>query len=207
MKKLFTFVAVAALTVVCCNQQPVETLTVEKFFENPKALAGQDTTITGTVQNGCFAGQFVLATADNNEKMQLLIAPVTEDVKFCQGCVGKQVSVKGLINEVIVDAEFVTNLENAANADENTETKEGKLKKVRQFREIITTEGIFSLYSIAATSREECDTTCGTKCEAGDQKACCSAKTAEACAGKTESCCKDGSAKTEKACEQACGKK
>ncbi len=210
MKKIFTFVAVAALAVACCNNQPAATLTVEKFFENPKALAGQDTTLTGTVQSGCFEGQFVLATANNNADMQLLIVPAVESVKFCAGCVGKQVSVKGLIKEVVVDTEFITNLENEANAEENAEIKEGKLKKVAQFREMVATKGVFSLYSIAATSRKECDDACGTTCTddktAASEKAegCCKGgavaeNSEKACAGKTEGCCKKGEAKCDKA--------
>ncbi len=215
MKKLFTFIAVAAIAVACCNKQPVATLTVEKFFENPKALAGQDTTVTGTIQSSCSTGQFVLTTADNNEKMQLLIVPIAENVKFCPGCVGKQVSIKGMINEVIVDTEFITNLENEANADENAETKESKLKKVRQFREIVATEGIFSLYSIAATAAKECGTDCKNTescCKDGNKaiakaEGCCkdgNAKCEKACTAKAEGCCKDGNAKCEKACEKAC---
>jgi len=213
MKKLFTFVAIAALAVACCSKPA--TLTVEKFFENPAAFVDQDITIAGTIQCvDCF-GQFVLGADDK----QLLVVPVSDDITVNAKCVGKHVIVTGLVTEVIVDAEFIVELENEANASENEKAKETKLRKAGQYREILATDGVFSIYTIAATSVTTRDgKRCGEKAEGcckGEKKACgekaegCCKGDKKACGENAEGCCKGGEKKAcgegAKQCAKPCG--
>ncbi len=176
MKKLFTFVAIAALAVACCSKPAV--VTVEKFFENPKAFVGQDTTISGVVKAAA-EGQFILGVADSASKWNIVVIPATEDIKVCQGCVGKEVNVKGLISEIIIDNEFIINLENEANADADSTVKANKLQKAVEYREVLTTDGVFSVYTISATAvtAKDCckkEGKCEKEgCKEGEDKACC----------------------------------
>ncbi len=177
MKKLLTFAAIAALAAACCSK-PVAPLTVANFFENPAAFVGQDTTLTGTILSVCDStGAFVLGMSDTS-KQTMMVIPTVEDIKVCKGCIGKEVSVKGLISETVVDAEYITTLENEANATECPVAKENKLKKAAEYREVLSTGNVFSIYSIAAT-----------------------VVTAKECAAKEEGCCKADSTAKEGCCK------
>ncbi|MDR2026449.1 MAG: hypothetical protein LBQ01_02685, partial [Prevotellaceae bacterium] len=60
MKKILSIVAVAALLSSCCGKQQPASIAVEKFFENPAAFVGKDTTFVGVIKDVCDStGKFV----------------------------------------------------------------------------------------------------------------------------------------------------
>jgi hypothetical protein len=185
MKKLCTLVAIAALFAGCCGKQQPVGITVEKFFENASSFVGKDTVLIGTIKDVCCcSGNFVLGTKEDNSKLTLTVTP-PEDVKICKKCIGKEVAVKGTINEVIIDEEFVIALENEGNASDEPEIKEHKQKVAAEYRELIAVEGIFSIYTMEAKCVK-----CTGCCKDGDKKdGCC--KDGE----KKDGCCKDGEKK------------
>jgi CO/xanthine dehydrogenase FAD-binding subunit len=180
MKKLFTFLVIATIVVACGEQkkQPLG-LTVEKFFENPGEFVGQDTTIVGTILNVCDStGKFALGTKENTELYVVVTSPA--DAKVCKGCVDKEVAVKGVIAEVVVNEEFIAALENESIAETCAEAKECKDKKVAEYKETFAAKGAFSLYSIEAAS-----------VKATEKKACCKDGEKEECKAEEENCNKD----------------
>ncbi|MDR3184752.1 MAG: hypothetical protein LBT49_05040 [Prevotellaceae bacterium] len=99
MKKILSIVAVAALLSSCCEKQQPAGVTLEKFFENPAAFVGKDTTFLGKIQAVCDStGNFVLGTDDTTATQQIFVTPPA-DAKVCKGCVGKEVFVKGAVSE------------------------------------------------------------------------------------------------------------
>jgi hypothetical protein len=191
MKKILSIVAIAALLSSCCGkqQQPVG-IDIETFFKNPTTFVGKDTTYVGVIKDVCDStGIFVLGTNnEGNAKLQVIVTPPA-CAKVCKGCVGKEVFVKGVIEETVVDEEFVVALENESNAEECPQAKACKQKKAAEYKEIIAVDGIFSVYSIEAKcvkAKEACEKK--ACCKDGEKKACCKD-------GEKKACCKDGEKK------------
>ena len=193
MKRLFTFIAIAALATACCNKQPA-VLSVEKFFENPGALINADTTITGTVQEVCpFTGLFLIGTADNTQQ-QMLVQPVFE-MKPCKGIIGKEIIVKGVIKEQIVNEETLAAWEEEAEAIECPKTKEGWLQMIAEFKEKVAATGEYTCYYIEATDIK-CAGCEGKGCKEKKEGCCKDGEKKEGCCkDKKEGCCKDGEKK------------
>jgi hypothetical protein len=177
MKKLLTLIAIAALAAGCCSKPA--TLSVEKFFENPTALVGQETTISGTIQTICpGTGQFVIGTADN-PRQQLLVASACKTNNSIKGCIGKEINVKGTILETIVDEEFLVAFAEKANTG-CPEMTANMLEAVAAFRERFEAEGQYAIYSITASEiicngcctkgKTACDKTKGSCCGEGKDK-------------------------------------
>ena len=185
MKKLFTFIAIAAVAVACCNKPA--TFTVANFFENPTALVGQETTITDIIQNVCCCG-LVIGT----EEQTLLVTPPAE-TKVCKGKIGKEVTVTGIVKEFIINEEVLAKFEEEANAQECAEKKEGCLQKIADWKAKFEAEGAFvDHYYVEATEitfKEACS------------KECCDKKKAE---GEKDGCCKDKENKED--CDKKCEK-
>jgi hypothetical protein len=203
MKKILSIVAIAALLSSCCGKQQSVGVDIETFFKNPTTFVGKDTTYAGVIKAVCDStGKFVLGTNNEaNAKLQVIVTPPA-CAKVCKGCVGKEVFVKGVINETVVDEEFIVTLENESNAEECPQAKACKQKKAAEYKEIIAVDGIFSIYSIEAKCVKD-KAACEKKacCKDGEKKACCKDGEKKACGkdGEKKACCKDGEKK-------ACGK-
>ena len=200
MKKILSIVAVAALLASCCGKQQSVGIDVERFFKDPGAFVGKDTTYFGVVKAVCDStGIFVLGTNNEaNAKLQVIVTPPAS-AKACQGCVGKEVFVKGVINETVIDEEFIVALENESNAAECPHAKACKQKKAAEYKETFAVEGTFSVYAIEAKCvkpKGECE----KKCKDGEKKACCKDGEKKACCkdGEKKACCKDGEKKDHK---------
>jgi hypothetical protein len=201
MKKVLSIVAIVAFLSSCCGKQQPVGIALEKFFENPEAFAGKDTTFIGKIQDVCTAsGKFILGV-DGVTKSQVVVTPLAE-VKVCKGCVGKEVLVKGIIKETVIDEEFIVALENESNAEECPEAKTCKQKQVGEYKELVAANGVFSVYSIEAKCVKAKDACCkdGEKkacCKDGEKKACCKDGEKKACCkdGEKKACCKDGEKK------------
>jgi hypothetical protein len=101
MRKVLSVVAIAALLSSCCGKQQPAAVTVEAFFENPATFIGVDTTFAGKITAVCDStGKFVLGTDDTTGKSQIFVTPPA-CAKVCKGCVGKEVFVKGVIQEIV----------------------------------------------------------------------------------------------------------
>ena len=220
MKKLFTFIAIAALAVACCNKQPAA-LSVEKFFENPVALVGQETTVIGVVQTICCpaTGQFCIGT----DEQKLKVIPPA-DKKICKKIIGKELTIKGVVNEYIVNEETLAEFEEQANAVECAEMKAGMLQYAAELRETFGAKGEYSIYYIVASEmacdkdackekKESCGEkkeSCGEKKEgcAEKKEGCCKDKEGkEGCGEKKEGCCKDKEGEKKEGCDKPCDKK
>ena len=213
MKKLFTFIAIAALAVACCNKQPAA-LSVEKFFENPSALLEKETTVTGTVMAMVCpqTGGFVIGT----EAQQLMVIPPAEAKTCKKGCIGKEVTIKGVVKDYRVTEDFLTQFEENVESIECPEMKESHLQKAAEFRATFEAEGEYSIYYIEASEitceKDTCKekkSGCGEKKEGcGDKKeGCCKDKEAKSgCGDKKEGCCKDKKEGDNKEAKEGCGK-
>jgi hypothetical protein len=192
MKKFLSLVAMATLFFACCQQQQPAGIAIEKFFENPEEFVGKDTTIIGKVQSVCDStGKFTLGTDSTN--LYILVTPPAE-AKTCKGAVGKEVAVKGVITETVIDEEFIVALENESNTEACPQAKACKQTKAAEYREILAVDGIFSIYSIEA------------KCvKATDSAKCCKAGEQKACGDTTKKVCGDASTTTEQAPEGTVG--
>jgi len=170
MKKLFTFIAIAALATACCNKQPAA-LSVEKFFENPTALVGTETTVTGAILAVVCpeTGSFVIGT----ETQQLMVVPPA-DMKICKkSCMGKEVIVKGVVKDMLVNEEFLVKFEQDVNAYECPEMKEACLAKLVEFKAQFETQGEYPIYYIEATEVTPKDGCCKDKeAKEGCEKSC-----------------------------------
>jgi hypothetical protein len=206
MKKILSIVAIAALLSSCCGKQQPTGIAVSQFFENPSAFVGKDTTFVGVIKNVCDStGKFVLGV-EGADKFRILVTPPA-DAKVCKGCAGKEVFVKGVINETVIDEEFIVALENESNAEECPQAKTCKQKKVAEYKEILAVDGTFSVYSIEAKcvkGKGECEKKACCKdgekktcCKEGEKKACCKDGEKKACCkdGEKKACCKDGEKK------------
>ncbi|MCL2098405.1 MAG: hypothetical protein FWH23_06570 [Bacteroidales bacterium] len=192
MKKLFTFIAVAVLAVACCNQQPASTsLNVAKFFEDPIALVDQEITIDAVIEGICFStGNFIIGTGDQ----QIMVAPPAEQ-KVCKGAIGKEFTIKGVVNAFTVTEEFVADFEAQIEEMECPEGKEVCQQKLADWKAKLEV-GEFPIYSIAAaeiTPKDGC-------CKDGKKEGCCKD-------GEKEGCEKKCADKEGEGCEKKCDKK
>ena len=195
MKKLFTFIAIAAVAVACCNKPA--TLTVAKFFENPTASVGQEITITDVLQNVCCC-----CIAIGTEEQKLSVVPPAE-TKVCKGKIGKEITVKGIIKEFVINEEVLAKFEEDANAQECAEKKEGCLQKIADYKAKFEAEGAFvDHYYMEATEitfKDACSKECCDKKKAeGEKEGCCKDKESK------EGCCKDKESK--EGCDKKCEK-
>ena len=207
MKKILSIVAIAALLSSCCGKQQPVGIDIETFFKNPTTFVGKDTTYAGVIKAVCDStGIFVLGTNnEENAKLQVIVTPPA-CAKVCKGCVGKEVFVKGVIEETVVDEEFIVALENESNAEECPQAKACKQKKAAEYKETIAVNGIFSVYSIEAKcvkAKEACEK---KACCKGDKEKACKDGEKKCCKGDKEKACKDGEKKCckgdkEKACK------
>jgi hypothetical protein len=197
MKKILSIAAIVALLSSCCGKQQPTGIALEKFFENPTAFVGKDTTFIGKIQNVCDStGTFVLGV-DGAAGFQVFVTPPA-DAKVCKGCVGKEVLVKGVIKETVIDETFIVELENEGNAEACPQAKACKQKKVEKYKETLAVDGAFSIYSIDA----KCVKAKDACCKDGGKKACCKDGEKKSCCkdGEKKACCKDGE---KKACEDS----
>jgi hypothetical protein len=199
MKKILSIAAIVALVSSCCGKQQPTGIALEKFFENPTVFVGKDTTYIGVIKAVCDStGKFVLGTNNEaNAKLQVIVTPPA-CAKVCKGCVGKEVLVKGVIKETVIDETFIMELENEGNAEACPQAKACKQQKVEKYKETLAVDGAFSVYSIDAKCVKAKDACCkdgGKKscCKDGEKKACCKD-------GAKKSCCKDGA---KKACKDS----
>jgi hypothetical protein len=199
MKKILFLVAIAALLSSCCGKQQSASIDIEQFFKNPTTFVGKDTTYAGVIKAVCDStGKFVLGTNNEaNAKLQVIVTPPA-CAKVCKGCVGKEVFVKGAIEETVIDEEFIVALENESNAEECPDAKACKQKKAAEYKEILAVEGAFSVYAIEAKcvkAKGECEKK--ACCKDGEKKACCKDGEKKACCKDCEkkACCKDGEKK------------
>jgi hypothetical protein len=186
MKKLFTFIAIAAVAVACCNnQQPAATLSVEKFFENPTTLVEQETTITDVLQNVTCCGCLVIGTAEQ----KLTVIPPAE-TKICKGKIGKEITVKGIIKE------YVINEEELAKFEEYPDKTEECIAKLAEYKAKFEAEGAFVDHYYMEASEVTFKDCCKDKegCCSKDKEGCKKECTKEE--GK-EGCCKDKEKKAE----------
>jgi hypothetical protein len=199
MKKILSIVAIAALLSSCCGKQQPAGIDVETFFKTPNTFVGKDTTYFGVIKTICDStGKFALGTNNEGNAKLLIVVTPPACTKVCKGCVGKEVFVKGIIKETVIDEEFIVALENEGNAAECPHEKACKQKKVAEYKEILAVDGIFSEYAIEAKcikSKEACEKK--ACCKDGEKKSCCKdGEKKEGCKdGEKKPCCKDGEKK------------
>jgi hypothetical protein len=132
MKRLFLYLAFAALVVSCSNSQkntsgkeadgsdtikePV-TITVNEFLAKAGEYVGQEIKIQGTVSHTCKHGGKRMFIFDDNEDNRVKIEASESVASFDASLEGSDVLVSGLLKELVIDEAYLTEWEQEVNAE------------------------------------------------------------------------------------------
>ncbi len=184
MARKFWMIAIAAVILSACGSQtqkpenkvqeetvaeatPVQ-ITVEEFSDKAGDLVGQEVAVSGTVVHVCKHGGKRMFIMNEDQDVRIKITSGEGMAAFNTDMEGSDVAVKGIIEELRIDEDYLQNWENELNAEkggdsehkihtgeEGHEEHEGdvehELEQISNYRDMLKESGKdhLSFYNIA----------------------------------------------------------
>ncbi len=190
MARKFWMIAIAAVILSACGSQTQKTekqdqeetvitaaapiqITVEEFSEKAPEIVGNEVEVSGTIVHVCKHGGKRMFIMNENPDIRLKIESGEDMAAFNSDIEGSDVFVKGIVEELRIDEEYLQNWENEVNAEmgheaehhvhtgeDGHEEHEGdiahEMEKINSYREMLKESGKdhISFYNILCTEYE-----------------------------------------------------
>ncbi len=166
MKKLFLLMIISAFLFSCGNNenktkkeqtnqvtQEIVKLNVDTFLTKASEYVGKEIELTGTVNHVCKHGAKRLKLMGTDPEELIKVESGDKIEKFDVSLEGNEVCVKGIVKELIIDEEYIAQLESKMKNDDSKEHADDHhedLSKIKEMRAKIKASGTdhISIYYI-----------------------------------------------------------
>jgi len=166
MKKLFLLITISVFLFACGNNgnkakqeqtnketQEITKLNVDTFLTKASNYVGKEIELTGTVNHVCKHGAKRLQLMGSNPEELIKVESGDKIAKFDVSIEGSNVCVKGIVKELIINEDYIAQMESKEHADEHHEDS----TKMQEMRNKIKASGTdhISIYYITDCNNYE----------------------------------------------------
>ncbi|MBN2362613.1 hypothetical protein JXL83_00615 [candidate division WOR-3 bacterium] len=160
IRKIFIFIAAAAMIVLTAEAEetgnyslPEEIYDVETLCRNFSGLAGEEVFVKGTVDHVCrHSGMRMNLCQDDSFSVHVTASEGMDP--FNQELTGKEVTVFGVVKQLIIDREYLSDWEKGLEEDCDSGPHHDEVEQIERYRAYLDSAGLDRLSEFWIEAKE-----------------------------------------------------